>query len=122
MKKIFLLTIILGILAVYACNKTPDEACTSCDGIYSKTITMQVNNEYTTCDSNEHCLMVQFSDTINENAWEPFSQDICGFNFVPGYRYTLSVKRQPNGKDADGNKIYKYCLIRIISSKKVYLK
>ncbi len=122
MKKIILLTIITGIFAFYACDDKKQEACDSCDGIFSKTITMQVNNEYTTCDGNDHCLMVQFSDTVDENAWEPFSQDICGFNFQPGYRYTLSVKRQANGKDADGNKVYKYCLIRVVSSTKVYLK
>lgn len=119
MKKLFLLAGLLSII-IFSCKK--DEQCTQCDGIFSETVTMQIDNEYAPCDSlPHHCLYYQIGDTINENNWQILDQDICGFDFTPGYRYVLSVKRKKIGTNEDGTNAYLYCLERIISSKRVYL-
>jgi len=82
---------------------------------------MQIDNEYATCDSLVHCLYYQIGDTIDENNWQVLNQDICGFDYTPGYRYVLSVKRNKIGTNDDGKKIYEYCLNNVISKTKVYL-
>jgi hypothetical protein len=121
------LSIIFGIilLALVSCkDNTKTEICDQCDGIFSKTMIMQVDNDYFPCNdgTKDKCIHVQFSSVIDENAWQPFKQDICGFDFVPGYRYELSVKRKKIGTDSNGNPIYKYCLISIDSKTQDYLK
>lgn len=124
MKKFFLLASV-AILLFSACSPTSTkEACGTCDGIFSTTVTMFVNEQYTTCDSGvtKKCNLVQFADTINEANWVPFKDSICGFDFVPGYRYKLLVKRQKTGKDEAGDNIYRYCLMTVENMDQVYLK
>lgn len=121
MKKIILF-LTLGLFVFASCN-TVDEVCSDCDGPFSETITMFVYEEYNFSEDapDGQCLSVQFDSFSDEDSWENFYPDICGFDYVPGYRYEISVKREKIGKDDDGKKIYHYCLIKIVSSKKVYL-
>ncbi|MEA3450480.1 MAG: DUF4377 domain-containing protein [Bacteroidota bacterium] len=122
MKKIIII-IFLGISAVSACEEIPENECGTCDGIFSTTITMQIHEELVSCDdgTDNRCNYVQYGNEIDEEAWEVFPHEICSFDFKPGYRYTLLVKKQKIGKDDDGNKIYRYCLVSIQNMEKVYL-
>ncbi len=117
MKRFFAL--FLGLfLIVVACNKNdkqPQAICTECEGLFSKEMTMYVDNEMTRCPSspNDLCLRVQFDVYKGDTAWVPFEQDICGFDYEPGFFYELDIQRKKISTDADGNPIYKYCLIKI---------
>ena len=106
------------------CNKDEESTaiCDECDGIFSEDKTMWVNSELNYCngESGEKCLMVQYETTVNEDKWEAFELDICGFEFVEGYLYHLEIKIAEE-KDEAGNNVEKYCLIRVISETKVYL-
>lgn len=123
MKKIILL-IVLSMFTIFACNEIPENECGECDGIFATTITMQINEELVSCDdgTENKCNYVQYGNEVVEDAWEIFPHEICSFKFQPGYRYTLLVKKQKIGKDDDGNKIYRYCLVSIQNKEKVYLK
>ncbi len=122
MKKIFAIVIVF-ILFFSACKKK-NEICTECDGLNSKKMDMWVDAQYGPCDSTDslrpHCLMVQF-ETYSDTAWQPFNQDICGFDFTPGIWYHLEVKRKKTG-EVNGQPIYKYCLVQIIETKQKFLK
>jgi len=103
-----------------SCNQNSD-TCTDCDGIFSENLTMTIFEEYGTDADGNQPLLEQHEATFNDTLWTTFSQDICGFNYVPGFRYKLSVKRKKTGEDENGNKIYNYCLIKIEEAVKVYL-
>ena len=122
-KKILIFLAAIMLFATY-CNKDEESTsiCDECDGILSEEETMWVNSELNYCngESGEKCLMVQYETVVNENEWEVFEEDICGFDFVEGYLYRLELKIAEE-KDASGNKVKKYCLIRVISETKVYL-
>ncbi len=120
MKKILIL--LFSAVLFFSCEEN-EEICTECNGMFSETLTMYVFEESGPCtfDSLQTCLFVQFDSTFAEDAWKPFNQDICGFDYVPGYRYQLSVKRKKIGKDENGDKIYQYCLINIVQVIKKYL-
>ena len=102
MKKIITLFILSSIIFT-ACT-TKDEVCTSCDGLTAETVSVFVDGYYT--DSTHQYYFAQLGDTINENNWEIWETNICGFDFAPGYRYKLSTKRQKIGKDDNGDKLY----------------
>ena len=111
----------IGILLAFAaCKQDKQEQqviCNQCEGLLSKTMTMYVDNEMTKCPSNPNdmCLRVQFDKYEGDTAWVPFEQDICGFDYEPGYMYILEIQRKKEGTDADGNPLYKYCLLHIKS-------
>ena len=121
MKKV-LLFLTLSVFIFSACE-TDDDICSECNGMFSETITMYIYEEKGPCEdgSSENCLYEQHNLIFIEDAWEPFNQEICGFDYVAGYRYELSVKRKKTGKDDDGNIIYQYCLVNIVNAVKVYL-
>lgn len=110
-------------LAFSACSSEDTEECTDCNGIGSEDITMFVNSELTSCsdDSDAKCYYAQINSEIDEDAWEVWTNEICGFDFVPGYRYQLSVRRKKVGKDENGEKIYQYCLIYVVDKEQVFL-
>jgi len=122
MKKLLLIGLLLS-LFISACKKN-DQICDECDGIGSKTIDMWVDAQYGPCDQADtikpHCLMVEF-ETYTDSLWQPFDQDICGFEFTPGIWYHLEVKRKKIG-EIDGQPQYKYCLTKIIETKQKFLK
>ncbi len=106
------------LLAFAACKKDehkPQVICDECEGLFSQKMIMYVDNEMTKCPSNpsDLCMRVQFDKFEGDTAWVPFEQDICGFDYQPGYFYTLEIQRKKIGTDANGNPEYKYCLLRI---------
>ncbi len=115
------LLILAGILfLVLSCNENTDEAkviCDECQGLFSQRLIMYVDNELTRCpdNPNEFCLRVQFDEFKGDTAWQAFDQDICGFDYEPGFMYVLDIQRKKITEDADGNPIYKYCLLYIKS-------
>lgn len=110
-------------LFIFASCENDEQICTECNGVFSETLTMYIYEEKGPCEdgSGENCLYEQHNFVFDENAWVPFNQDICGFDYLAGYRYEISVKRKQTGKDDEGNRIYQYCLINIVSAVKVYL-
>ncbi len=121
MKKIFAV-ILLTISILSSCEKDDDIVCHECDGWGSKDFYMWVDAEYGPCNEADtlrpHCLMVQFSDTYEDGAWQPFTQEICGFDFEPGIRYKLHVRK----KQIENDTAYKYCLLQIVDKQEVFLK
>ncbi len=127
MKKLaFLLGIVLSVLIISSCNdKTnKDVVCDQCEGIFSEKLYMWVDNELMPCpnDSTQMCMKVQFGAIPSDNAWEPFNQDICGFDYEPGYLYELYVQRKKIGTDGQGKTVYKYCLLHLIKKELKPLK
>jgi len=121
MKKIFVV-LLLVVIFTSACENE-DVVCDDCDGLFSDDITMFIDAELVPCEegSEAQCFYAQINDTIDEDAWEVWTKEICGFDFEPAYRYKLSVRRKKIDTDSEGNKIYKYCLIEIEEKIKVYL-
>ncbi len=121
MKKIFFLLVFGSVLFIGCQDK--NVICDDCNGLFSEDLTMYIYEEKVPCegDSTRKCYMEQHGGVFSDTAWTAFDKDICGFDFVPGYRYKLTIKRKKIGKDNNGNKVYKYCLLRILESKKVYL-
>ncbi|WP_247231655.1 DUF4377 domain-containing protein [Telluribacter sp. SYSU D00476] len=65
------------------------------------------------------CLQVQMGDKVGSQTWEFFYSPIEGFNYEPGYIYTLKVKTEPiKNPPADGSSI-KYTLIEEVLKEKV---
>ena len=120
--------IFFGILfALGSCKKDenkPQVICDQCEGLFSQKMIMYVDNEMTKCPSNpsQMCLRVQFDKYQGDTAWVPFEQDICGFDYEPGYDYVLEIQRKKIDKDAQGNPIYKYCLLYIKSKRLAPMK
>ena len=120
MKKIIAILSVIFILS--ACNNDKTEVCTECDGLFSETVTMFVDAELQPCDgANQMCFMYQINEEIDENAWQIFDGDICGFTFEAGYRYKLSVKRKKIATNDNGEKVYQYCLLHITEKTSVGL-
>ena len=61
------------------------------------------------------CLLVQKGDTLKEEAWTNFYDNIEGFNYLPGYIYKLKVLESKKEGDipADASSI-SYSLIKVI--------
>ncbi len=116
-----LVILVMGILlALAACQSDDQEQqviCNDCEGLFSEKMIMYVDNEMTKCPSNpdDLCIRVQFDTYEGDTAWVPFEQDICGFDYQPGYMYVLEIQRKKIDTDAEGNPIYKYCLLYIKS-------
>ena len=113
---------VLGVLFLFSmCQKDdkPQVICDECAGLFSEKMIMYVDNELTSCPSNtnERCLRVQFDKFEGDTAWIPFEQDICGFDYEPGFSYVLDIQRKKIDTDAQGEPIYKYCLLYIRSKK-----
>ncbi len=118
--KRFLLVLAGIFFLTLSCNQSKDQPkviCDECQGLLSQKMVMYVDNEMTRCPDNPNdlCLKVQFDQFKGDTAWEPFSQDICGFDYEPGFMYVLEIQRKKMATDADGNPIYKYCLLYIKS-------
>ena len=129
MKKIFYVLFGIMLLAV-SCNDSSDEnvICNECEGLFSETLFMWVNNEPITNpdNSDEKCMEVQFVDYSNYNyvdsLWKPFCDTICGFDYKEGLIYELKIQRKKIDKDEDGNPIYKYCLLEVLKTEMAPLK
>ena len=122
----FAILFIFSILFIQACNDDNDLACHECDGLGSEKLIMWVDSKYGPCNEADtlkpSCMMVQISDTLVEGAWQPFQQDICGFEYELGYRYQLSVRRKKIDETDDGQPVYKYCLLDILDKYQTFLK
>lgn len=114
---------VFTIFVISSCSKST-EVCSDCDGILAQSVTVWVNSRLYDCGdtSGFTCLQVQVNDTIDTAKWEIWKNEICGFDFAPGYIYKLSCKRTPIGTNSVGGKVYKYCLISVLSTQHVYLK
>jgi hypothetical protein len=113
----------LTVLLISSCSKST-EVCSDCDGIRAQSIIVWINSRMYDCGdtSGFSCFEAQVNDTIDTAKWEIWKNEICGFDFAPGYIYKLSCKRTPIGTDSLGDKVYKYCLVSVLSSQHVYLK
>lgn len=120
MKKIILFVAVISLFFLSSCDKQ-EIICEECNGVFTQEVTIFVDGFYTDCGNGENtCFYAQENDQIDENAWEVWTTDICGFEFEPAYRYQLTVKKQKID-NIDGEKIYKYCLVRIDSKVAVFL-
>ena len=62
------------------------------------------------------CLQIQKGENIDTENWEMFYASIEGFNYEPGYIYSISVKETELAEDevpADGSSI-KYELVEVL--------
>lgn len=121
MKKILFL---LGLSTIFFASCTNDEkVCSDCAGLFSETIKMYVYEEYVDCEDHpsQQCLWAQLDSTFSDSAWIYFNQDICGFDYEPGFRYELNVERKKIGKDTNCEPLYQYCLVNIVAAVRVYL-
>ncbi|MBN2664245.1 MAG: DUF4377 domain-containing protein [Bacteroidales bacterium] len=120
MNKIILITAVIGMFFLSACQKE-EVICDECNGVFTKEVTIFVDGYYTDCGEGDNtCFFAQEADVIDEDAWEVWTADICGFEFEPAYRYQLTVKKEKID-NVDGEKIYKYCLVRIDAKVEVFL-
>ncbi|WP_255901712.1 DUF4377 domain-containing protein [Paradesertivirga mongoliensis] len=84
---------------------------------------MRVNYHTVTCTGvgPGTCLLVQTGEKLNSDQWEYFYFDnsIQGFDYEPGYIYTLSVDMEKiTNPPADASDT-KYTLIKILAKEKV---
>ncbi len=121
MKKIFLF-LTLASFFLLSC-KEKNVICDECNGISTETYVMYIFEEKVPCpdDPTQKCFMEQHELNFSDSAWTIFNDEICGFEFKPGFRYKLKIKRKKIGKDDNGNKVYKYCLLDVLEAKRVYL-
>lgn len=88
---------------------------------YPKEVSMRVNHYRQTCEGEGifECLLVQEGNQIGTKDWTLFYDEISGFQYEPGYVYTLKVNIDtvPN-PPADGSSL-RYSLIKLISKDKV---
>jgi len=120
MKKIFSIIAVLGLLFVSSCEEEI-QVCDECNGFMNKEVTIFVDGILPDCDDGmDVCFYAQETDSLDEDVWEVWNTDICGFEFEPAYRYRLTVKKDKIDT-VNGEKIYKYCLIRIEEKVKIYL-
>lgn len=85
-------------------------------------IIMMVKDTKVSCTGGNgpmECLQVQMGEKVGSQTWEYFYSPIEGFNYQPGYVYTLKVKTEPiKNPPADGSSV-KYTLIEVVLKEKV---
>ncbi len=128
MKKVFF-ALILALALFASCNdddtlEDNTYVCNECSGIFSDRMYMWVANKLTTNpdDPTQKCIKVQFDNYESDTSWTPFCQDICGFDYEEGFLYELYIERKKEGTDDNGDPIYKYCLLYIVSKKPMPMK
>ena len=104
-------TILLG-LAIFLISCTPQKA--------QNEFTYWINSYKVDCTGvgPQSCLLIQKSETIEENEWQNFYSKIDGFDFEPGYIYKLKVKEEKRENvPADASSI-KFTLVEVLEKKK----
>lgn len=67
----------------------------------------------------QECYLVKEGDDISEGEWTFFYDTIIGFDYTPGFRYTIEViKTEHNPLPQDIGK-YQYTFLSLISKEKV---
>ncbi|WP_081868387.1 DUF4377 domain-containing protein [Flavimarina sp. Hel_I_48] len=90
--------------------------CISCGGISTETLIVGSSKVPCTGESAQDCLQVKKDSTAT---WEQFYGNIEGFDYEPGYVYTLEVeKEQAKDSPADASHL-KYTLKRILDKTKM---
>lgn len=67
----------------------------------------------------QECYLVKEGDAIPEGEWTYFYEDISGFEYTPGFRYTIEVvKTERNPLPQDVGR-YKYAFLNLIAKEAV---
>ncbi len=106
------LFLLLSLLFFISCSESSIEAEAEIEGTL-----FRVNSYTVTCQGLilQECLLIQRGEAIGTQDWTYLYDGINGFEFVPGFIYTLDVKiteRDPVPQDVGK---YEYALIKILS-------
>ena len=88
----------------------------ACDGEETKIITLgPYKKRCVGAHGERDCLMIYEGDATR---WEFFFDGVAGFDFEPGYIYTLEVRLEDLGPYIQDTGRYAYHLVRIVQKKK----
>lgn len=92
--------------------------CSSAD-VGVTEVMMRINSHTVECvgEAEGNCLLVQEGDQIGTENWELFyfEDSIIGFDYEPGFIYTILVKKTPvKNPPMDGSSI-EYSLVKILN-------
>ena len=103
--------LLLSLFFFISCSESSIETETEIEGTL-----FRVNSYTESCQGFilQECLLIQRGEAIGTQDWTYLYEGINGFDFVPGFIYTLDVKiteRNPPPQDVGK---YEYTLIKII--------
>ena len=93
--------------------------CASCAGIKNaNTEIWLIGPERKPCSGVAPMECLQIKKNVSDTAWQYFYDEIEGFQYEPGYTYTLEVKREKvDNPPADRSSI-NYTMLKLIAKKK----
>jgi hypothetical protein len=111
MRLFFILVMLMGITP--ACRQGVPE-------VFPGEVIMRVNYYRQSCqgEGTFDCLLVQQGKQIGSQSWDLFYDDIEGFQYEPGFIYTLRVKIEKIPDPPQDGSDRRYILVKILSKKK----